>query len=144
MVPKVIIFIHLLAAMIWTGGHLILALGFLPSALKKNDFSIIAQFEERYEKIGIPSLLILVVTGIYMAAVYAPSFFDWDLGDHYTRHIALKLLLLLITVGLAIHARFFLIPKKKLRPLAWHIIGVTITAVLFVLVGFSARSGGIL
>lgn len=144
MVPKVIIFIHLLAAMVWTGGHLILALGFLPKALRYNDFDLIVQFEQRYERIGIPSLLILVITGVYMATVYSPSFFELDMTDHYTRHIALKLLLLLITVALAIHAQFFLIPQRKLRPLAWHIIGVTIIAVLFVLVGFSARSGGIL
>ncbi len=144
MVPKAIIFIHLLAAMVWTGGHLILALGFLPKALRYEDFNLIVQFEQRYERIGIHSLLILVITGVYMATVYSPSFFKLDTMDHYTRHIALKLILLLITVALAIHARFFLIPQKKLRPLAWHIIGVTAIAVLFVLVGFSVRSGGIL
>jgi hypothetical protein len=52
--------------------------------------------------------------------------------------------LLLATVGLAIHARFFLIPKKALRPLAVHILLVTLFSILFVLLGFSARSGGIL
>ena len=30
---------HLLAATIWVGGHLVLALGFLPKALKNKDFS---------------------------------------------------------------------------------------------------------
>lgn len=144
MVPKAIIFIHILAATIWTGGHLILALGFLPQALRKNDFSLITGFERRYERIGLPSLLVLVATGVYMAFVYAPSFFAFDLGDHYTRHILYKLVLLALTLGLAIHANLRLIPNKKLHSLAWHIIAVTVMGVLFVLVGFSIRSGGVL
>ena len=144
MVPKAIIFIHILAAMVWTGGHLVLALCILPQALKKNDFSMIEQFEGRYERIGFPSLLVLVATGAYMAFVYAPDFLDLDLGNHYTRHILYKLILLALTLGLALNARLFLFPKKKLRTLAWHIGAVTLIGVLFVLVGFSIRSGGVL
>ena len=141
---KVVVFLHILAATVWVGGHLVLTLGFLPQALRKNDFDIIHGFESKYEPIGMPSLLILVVTGIYMATVYAPNFFQFDLDDHFTRHIALKFILLFFTVSLAIHARFFLIPKKKLIPLAYHIVLVTLISIAFVLVGFSARSGGIL
>lgn len=144
MVLKSIVFIHILAATIWAGGHLILSLGFLPRALKRKDFNIIEGFESRYEPIGLPSLLILILTGIYMATVYAPDFFLLDWQDHFTRHILLKFGLLLLTLILAIHARFFLIPKKALWPVAIHILLVTAIAVLFVLLGFSARSGGIL
>lgn len=144
MILKLNIFIHIIAATVWVGGHLVLSLCFLPKALQQNDFSVISHFEARYEKVGLPSLLILVLSGVYMAFVYSPSFFEFDMTNHYTRHIVFKLVLLLITVCLAIHARFFLIPKKKLRALALHIIAVTVVAVLFVLVGFSARSGGVL
>ena len=144
MVTKSIVFIHILAACIWVGGHLILSIGFLPRALKHKDFGIIEDFESRYEPIGLPSLVILILSGIYMTAVYAPDFLMLDWKDHYTRHILLKFALLLLTLVLAIHARFFLIPKKSLRPLAVHILTVTAIAVLFVLLGFSARSGGIL
>jgi putative copper export protein len=141
---KSVIFIHILAATIWAGGHLILTLGFLPRALKRRDFSIIEGFESRYEPIGLPSLLILILTGIYMTSAYAPDFFLLNWEDHYTRHLLLKFGLLLLTLALAVHARFFLIPNKALRPLAIHIVLVTAIAVLFVLLGFSARSGGIL
>ncbi|WP_438712631.1 CopD family protein [Aquimarina muelleri] len=139
---KLIIFLHIIAATIWTGGHLILSLVYLPKALKLNDFSIIESFESKYERIGIPSLIILIITGIYITTVYAPRLVDFN--DHYTKHITIKLGLLLCTIALAIHARFFLIPKKKLKPLAYHIIIVTILSVFFVFVGFSARSGGLL
>lgn len=144
MVLKSIVFIHILSASIWAGGHLVLSLGFLPRALKQRDFSIIEAFESRYEPIGLPALLILVLTGIYMTSAYAPDFFLLDWQDHYTRHILLKFILLSLTILLAVHARFFLIPKKALKALAIHILAVTALAILFVLLGFSARSGGIL
>lgn len=141
---KLVIFTHIIAATIWTGGHLILSLSFLPKALKKNDFTIIEQFEAKFERIGIPALLILVISGIYMAIVYTTGFFEFDFSDHYTRHVSIKLVLLLFTILLAVHARFVLIPKRDLKPLSYHIILVTLLAVLFVFVGFSTRTGGLL
>ncbi|UJH68475.1 CopD family protein [Allomuricauda sp. SCSIO 65647] len=144
MATKMVIFIHILAAMVWTGGHLVLSIGFLPRALRQKNFDLIKNFESKYEPIGMPSLLILLVTGLFLAFTYAPDFFDFNWKDHYTRHIAIKLVLLLATISLAVHARFFLFPRKALKPLAWHIVLVTLISVLFVFVGFSARSGGLL
>jgi len=144
MVLKLVIFIHILCATIWTGGHLTLTLGFLPKALRKNDFKIIESFECRYEKVGIPALAILLITGIYMTIFYAPNIFSLDWNDHYTRHLVLKYTTLLATIAFAIHARFYLIPARKLKPLAVHIVAVTLLAIFFVFVGFSARSGGLL
>ena len=141
---KIIIFLHILCATIWAGGHLILSIGYLPSALKKNDFSIIESFESRYEPIGIPSLVILLITGIIMTIHYAPDFLQFDLSDHHARHIFIKFILLIATVILAIHARFYLIPKRNLKNLSWHILLVTLIALLFVFTGFSVRSGGLL
>ena len=144
MVLKIIIFIHIIAATIWTGGHLILSLSFLPKALKKDDFTIIEQFESKFERIGIPALFVLIISGIYMAIIYAPDFFEFDFSNHFTKHIFIKLSLLIITILLALHARFVLIPKRSLKPLSYHIILVTLLAVVFVFVGFSTRSGGLL
>jgi uncharacterized membrane protein len=41
--------IHVLAATIWTGGHLVLALGFLPGALHERSPAVIEAFENRFE-----------------------------------------------------------------------------------------------
>ena len=141
---KLIIFTHIIAATIWTGGHLTLAIGFLPKALKKKDFTIIENFESKFEPSGIPALLVLVATGIYMATVYTTNFFEFDFSDHHNKHIYIKLILLISTIALALHARFVLIPNRNLKPLSYHIILVTLLAVIFVFVGFSARSGGLL
>ncbi len=141
---KLVIFVHIIVATIWVGGHLILALRYLPKAIKNNDFKIIADFESQFEPIGLPALVVLVLTGGYMATVYIPDLFILDMNSHYTRHIVFKVILLLTTVILALHARLVLIPKKALVPLAIHIIAVTVLAIAFVFVGFSVRSGGIL
>lgn len=135
---------HIICATIWTGGHLILTLTFLPKALKKKDFAIIEQFESKFERIGIPALLILVITGIYMATVYTTNFFAFDFYNHHNKHVYIKLILLICTLALAIHARFVLIPKRNLKPLSYHIVLVTLLAIAFVFVGFSTRSGGLL
>ncbi|MBT8258720.1 MAG: CopD family protein [Bacteroidia bacterium] len=141
---KIVIFIHLICATVWAGGHLILSIGFLPPAIKKQDFTIIESFESRYERIGIPSLLLLLITGIILSFHYCPQFLEFALNDHYTRHIFIKFILLILTIILAVHARFYLIPKRNINTLSWHILLVTLIALLFVFTGFSARSGGLI
>ena len=69
-IPFIILF-HIIAAAIWTGGHLVLAIGFLPKALKDQDPSIIDFFESSYERIGTPALLFQVITGFYLVHYYA-------------------------------------------------------------------------
>jgi|GEM_PF-5746128 len=43
-----ILILHLIAATIWVGGHLVLAIGYLPKALKRKDFSYIGISYHRY------------------------------------------------------------------------------------------------
>lgn len=140
---KYFLLLHILAATVWAGGHLILAITVLPAALKKKDPEVLLNFEHRYERIGIPSLLILVLTGLYMAYTLLPDFSQWlSFDTHISKHITIKLLLLASTILLALHARLRLIPhlKAKTLPLlAIHIIMVTVIAMLFVMTGLSFR-----
>lgn len=145
MYQTVLIF-HLLAATIWTGGHIVLAVGILPGALIDNDIERIISFETVYEKIGIPALLIQIVTGLWLAHQLIPDlsvWFEWN--NPIGRLIMFKLLLLLMTASLAVDARLRLIPRlttDKLTALAWHIIPVTMISILFVITGISFRFGG--
>ena len=144
---EAILALHILSATIWTGGHLILALGFLPLALKQKNPSIITGFENVYEKIGITSLILQILTGLYLAfELTGGDFSGWfDFNDHVGFHIGLKITLLIITVAIAIHAKFRVIPKLKednLKYLAYHISLVTFLGVLFILTGVSFRVGG--
>lgn len=140
-----LLLLHVLAATIWTGGHLVLAFVILPRALREKDVEGIRRFESGYERIGIPALLIQVATGLWMAHRLLPDVALWfDLSNPVSRPIAAKLALLGLTVLLAADARLRIIPRlseKNLVSLAFHIVPVTIVAVLFVVVGVSFRTG---
>jgi hypothetical protein len=137
-----LILLHVLGASVWAGGHLILSLGFLPKALQTKDLSIINNFEKNYERVGIPALLLQVITGIWMSLIYVPFANWWSLDTPHHVYLWTKLGLLLATIGLAVHARFFIIPKltiDTLSLLALHIILATALAVGFVITGLSFR-----
>ncbi|MCU0357062.1 MAG: CopD family protein [Cyclobacteriaceae bacterium] len=139
---KWLILFHVLGACVWTGGHLVLSLGFLPAAIKTRDLSVILNFEKYYERIGIPALLLQVITGVWMALLYVPFpyWFSWATPHHV--YLWTKLGLLVATLVLAIHARFFIFPKltvMQLPSLAAHIIMATVLAVAFVVTGLSFR-----
>ncbi|MBK6874955.1 MAG: CopD family protein [Ignavibacteria bacterium] len=141
---KILLILHTLGACVWVGGHLILAITILPKALKLKDPEIISTFESMFERIGIPSLIIQVVTGLRLAMIFMPIGEWFDFSNSISALISIKIILLLITVILAIYARFFIIPKldaDKLSMLGWHIAGVTIIAVLMLLTGLSFRMG---
>ena len=141
-----ILILHTLAATIWVGGHLILTLGILPGVMKRSAINELLEFEAKFEKIGLPALLALVITGFYLAYSYGIRlnnlFVD---GDSTAIIVSIKLCLLLLTLILAIHARFFLIPKLTISSL-WtlfiHIILVTIIGLLMLILGVSVRFGG--
>lgn len=141
--------LHLLAAAVWVGGHLLLLISYVPQALKKKDKHIILHFESRYEKTGMTALVTLVVTGIAMAINYAVMPTQWfTFSLPVERVVSTKLLLLLITVLFAISAQKFVIPKLKkgsnnIIPLVVHIIGVTTAGVLMLILGSFVRFGGI-
>jgi putative copper export protein len=140
---KYLVLLHVLGATVWVGGHLVLALGFLPRALKNKDLSIIRNFEEHYERVGMPALLIQVITGFWLAYIYYPDLSDWiSFQNHHATLTTIKLILLTLTLVVAIHARFFIIPKlseENLSAMAMHIVIITILAVLFVVTGLSFR-----
>ena len=144
---RFILFLHIIGATIWVGGHLVLTLRVLPTALKTGDATKVDEFEGIYEGIGIPALVVQVLTGLWLAHRVVPSYGDWfSFSNSMTTLVSLKLILLAMTAGLAVHARFWLIPKLdsgSLRPLATHIIGVTTMSVLFVYVGVGFRYGGL-
>lgn len=142
-----IIAIHLIAATIWTGGHIVLFFAVLLPALKHRDHTRITAFEEHFEKVGIPALLTLVATGLYMAYRQLPDVSAWfTFSSVLSRTVTVKLSLLLITVIFALHARLKIIPKlseKSLNSLAVHITCVTLVAILFAITGVLHRFGGL-
>ncbi|MEM0912377.1 MAG: CopD family protein [Pseudomonadota bacterium] len=141
----IVLLLHVLGATIWTGGHIVLSIVVLPKVLKEKNPAKLLEFESVYEKIGMPSLILQVVTGILLAFKYQPEFHAWfDLSNNMNHPILTKLGLLLLTLSFAVHARFRVIPylsEKNLVLMSWHIVPVTIISILLVVVGVSFRTG---
>ena len=141
----VILLLHILAATIWTGGHIVLSVVVLPKILKEGSPEALLDFESVYEKIGMPALIVQVLTGVILAYRMVPDFNQWfDLANPISHAIMAKLGLLALTVGFALDARFRVIPtlsETTLTVMAWHIVPVTIFSILFVIVGVSFRTG---
>lgn len=137
--------LHILGATVWTGGHLVLTLTILPRVLKEKSPGELLRFESAYERVGLPSLLIQIATGLWLAYRLVPDVGQWFSGGNaISRLIVAKLAILVLTFALAADARLRVIPKlseKNLTDMAWHIVAVTILAVAFVVVGTAFRTG---
>ena len=136
---------HLLAATVWTGGHIVLSVVILPKVLKQQSPSALLEFESVFEKIGMPALVLQIITGAMLAYRLIPDVSLWfDMSNPVAHGIAAKLTLLTLTFLFALHARFRVIPnlnQGNLNVMAWHIIPVTLFSILFVIVGASFRTG---
>lgn len=146
MTHHVLLIAHLLGASIWVGGHLLLAISYVPKALKNKDPEIITQFERKYEALGLPALAVLVFSGIWMSLNYGVRPTDWlRFSSAVEIVVSIKLSLLLLTVLLALHARFFIIPKlskTNIPQLALHIYAVTVVGISMLVLGSFVRFGG--
>jgi putative copper export protein len=146
-VYRLLVILHLLGATVWVGGHLVLSLVVLPRALRTRDASVVAEFESGYERIGLPALLLQVITGVWLALHWVPDIRTWLAPASLHGWLVLvKLSLLAATLALAAHARFRLVPTLDagaLSTLAFHIVGVTLLGVAMLITGVAIRTGGV-
>lgn len=143
---KYVLLLHVLAATVWTGGHLVLTIAILPRVMRERSPRRLLEFESAFEKMGIPALAILVISGPWMALQSMPDASDWFVSEDLAAQLVrTKLILLAITALLAVDTRLRIIPRLRedhLVSLAWHIVPVTVVAVLFVVAGVAFRVGG--
>jgi hypothetical protein len=100
-----------------------------------------------FERIGLPSLLLQVITGLLLAYRWLPEISAWlKLDSNLSIYVATKLALLAATLSLALNAKFRVIPninRDNMHVLASHIILVTVMAIGFLLAGVAIRTGGL-
>ena len=138
--------LHLLGASIWVGGHLTLLFAVLPGVLRNRDVGMLRSFEQRYERIGLPALLVQLITGLWLAHQHVPGIiqaFSFPGRGHAWG--AVKLLLMAATVVTGAHARLFIIPRlsaERLTALAVHIVVINILGLAMLLIGAVIRTGG--
>lgn len=142
---KYILVIHILAATVWTGGHLVLALALLPKILRERSVADLLAFESSYEKWGMSALIVQVVSGLWLAHIRLPDIAAWFAGDSFSaRLIQLKLTLLALTLAVAMDARLRVIPRLSadtLPAMGLRIRLITLLGVAFVIVGTTFRTG---
>ncbi len=140
-----LLFLHILGATIWTGGHIVLSVIVLPKALKERSTEQLLNFESVYEKLGMPALIVQVITGFMLAYRMLPDITQWfNLSHPISYVLTAKFVLLALTIGFAVDARFRVMPvlsENNLNVMAWHIIPVTIFSILYLIAGVSFRTG---
>lgn len=129
-------FVHVVAAMGWVGGQLVLSAVVLPvlrAQLAPIDrVPLIRLTARRYALIANALLLpALVVTGIALAWHRGVTFGSFGMPG-YGRLLGIKLVLVVISVGLAaVHGWLALTRPRSARPLAIAGLGVALGIVLF-------------
>ena len=140
-----VLLLHVLAATIWTGGHLVLAIAILPRVLRQRDPGALRNFESAYERVGMPALLVQVVSGLWMAHAIVPDLTSWfSFSNPTSQLILLKLALLGATVATALDTCLRIVPnlsQQNLPAMARRIAFITLLSVGFVIVGVSFRTG---
>ncbi len=144
-----LLIIHLMAAAVWVGGHLYLSICVLPKAWKEKSATPILSFEKSYSNIGLPSLVLLVITGIWMSVqfgIYPAQWFSFS--NPLERVVSIKILFLLLTVLFALSAQLRIISKlktsnSKLTEMMIHAISVSLIGITMLIMGTFIRYGGI-
>lgn len=144
-----LLILHLIGATIWVGGHILLCSVILPQVWKEKSVEKLFNFERRYEWIGMPALLVMLLTGVRMAYVYNVKIAQWFAFETpIERVISLKLSLLFVLVLLALSAQFYVLPRlktniTKLPLMTFHMIAVTLISVAMLVLGSFVRYGGL-
>ena len=93
----VVLSLHILGAAVWAGGHLVLAVTILPDALRRGRAATVSEFEQRFERIGLPALAVQIVTGLWLAEHLLGSPAQWFDAEPVARTVQVKLALLAVT-----------------------------------------------
>ncbi|HWS27870.1 MAG TPA: hypothetical protein VN259_15010 [Xanthomonadales bacterium] len=103
---QVLLILHLLAAAVWVGGHVVLALGYAPEAIRSRDPRALLDNYQRMNRIALPALLVVIVSGLWLASNWLPQVGLWfELSMPIAVVILAKLLLLVLTLLLLAYLR---------------------------------------
>jgi len=106
----IITWIHLVAAAIWVGGSLFIGIVFSPLLKTMTNsieerMQIMIRVGRRFNKVAVPSLIILMVTGLYTSHILL-SKPDLLISTSYGTFLIIKIILVIaLIVTYAIHVR---------------------------------------
>jgi len=106
----IITWIHLIAAAIWVGGSLFIGIVFSPLLKTMTNsveerMQIMIRVGRRFNKVAVPSLIILMVTGLYSSHVLLTKP-DLLVATSYGTFLIIKIILVIVLIIIyAIHVR---------------------------------------
>lgn len=106
----ILTWIHLVAAAIWVGGSLFIGIVFSPLLKTMTNsieerMQIMIRVGRRFNKVAVPSLIILMVTGLYSSHVLL-SKPDLLIATSYGTFLIIKILLVIaLVITYAVHVR---------------------------------------
>lgn len=104
-------FLHLVAAALWFGGALLLALSVLPTLWRRDGLTALPPLLISIDRINLGSLALLLASGYALAWHWLPDAASWFQSDlRQADLIQLKWLLLIAAAALAGWARIYLLP----------------------------------
>ncbi len=144
---KIALFLHLIGASIWVGGHLYLLIRLMPRFVRDQDVAGFLKFEKSYEPLGMTALAVQVLTGLYMMNAIMPVATWLTPMGCLTALIHAKLTWLLLTIITAIHARFRVVARLEqgkftdstLKVMAIHVGLICLWSICFVATGMAFR-----
>ncbi len=106
----IITWIHLIAASIWVGGSLFIGIVFSPllktmTSSVEERMQIMIRVGKRFNKVAVPSLIILMITGLYTsnALIGNP---DLLVSTSYGKFLIIKIILVIaLIITYAVHVR---------------------------------------
>lgn len=113
-----IMWAHLIAASIWVGGSIFIGIVLAPllktfSNSVEERLSIMIRVGRRFNVIGVPSLIVLILTGIYnsVGIIEKPSMI---FGTNYGIVLFIKIILVIVLINIfAIHVRLIRTEVEK-------------------------------
>jgi hypothetical protein len=134
-----------MGATIWVGGHLLLLTGYLRRALRERSPEPIIEFERLFIRVGLPSFLATVATGVLMGLIrHHPSL--WLDLDSATGRLGVKVLLVASMIPIMVYAERRLLPSLRHRPERVPLFAALATvataiSIALVIVGWMIRFG---
>jgi putative copper export protein len=138
--------LHALSAAIWVGGYLLLLLGYVPEALRTRDPRALLDCHERLQRTALPALLVLILTGLWLASDWLPETVLWfdsslPIAAVIEAKLGLVALLLVLLIYLRMRVLTTLTPDR-IRRLALVLALIALVVVTSSAIGPSFRYGG--
>jgi putative copper export protein len=113
-IAEIMDWLHLVAALVWAGGLLVLSWVILPRSLKHGDRAAqsVARIASRFSKIAGATVALIALTAPYQAWAYGGSI-EGLLHSLYGRTIVAKIVLFLLLVALGAFNRFVSVPSHQ-------------------------------